>query len=134
MRALGPASAMMLAVWMASGVTAIPKRSGHQVSKKLELFFFFCLRDAFRDEDVRRFSRTGVVATGMGREYSRRDCAGHEKLDRKGGREPRQYRILTFYLEGGTIAPKVQRKSRRFQKIVSGHKKSLSKGAGSGLN
>jgi hypothetical protein len=45
----------------------------------------------------------------MGREYSRGDCAGHEKLGRKGGREPRQYRILTFYLECGTIASKVQR-------------------------
>jgi hypothetical protein len=66
MRALGPASAMMLAVWMANGVTAIPRRSGHQMTKKLELFFFFCFRGALRDEDIRRFSRAGVVATGMG--------------------------------------------------------------------
>jgi hypothetical protein len=36
------------------------------MTKKLELFFFFCFRGALRDEDIRRFSRAGVVATGMG--------------------------------------------------------------------
>src|SRR5271155_2696479 len=76
MRALGPARAMMLAVWMASGVTAIPKRSGHQVSKKLELFFFFCLRGALRDEEVRRFSRAMLVATGMDRGYAVKSVQG----------------------------------------------------------